>query len=109
VIAETTPCAVAGLLHLPHYLPMCKGPVLAAISADEFRPRRNYFSSSARSIFSRAEFSQRSFATACDASGLLSVKGRFSARFRTFARKKDAQTRQGTVEGGSGQTREYAK
>ena len=52
---------VTGLLHLPHYLPICKGPVLAAISADEFRPRRNYFSSSARSIFSRAEFSQRSF------------------------------------------------
>jgi len=46
VIAQTTHRAVAGLLHLPHYLPICKGPVLAAISADEFRPRLICFSSS---------------------------------------------------------------
>jgi hypothetical protein len=38
-----------------------------------------------------------------------SSAGRFSARLRTFDRKKDAQTRQGTVEGRSGRTREYAK
>src|SRR5207248_4707387 len=38
--------AVAGSLHLHHYLSICKGPVLAAISADEFRPRLIRFSSS---------------------------------------------------------------
>jgi hypothetical protein len=48
VIALKTPALLAGLLHLPHDLPICKGPVLAAISADEFRPRPNGLLSSAR-------------------------------------------------------------
>jgi hypothetical protein len=38
VIAHRTPAAVAGLPHIPHKLPIYKGPVLAAISADDVRP-----------------------------------------------------------------------
>ena len=38
MIAQTTSARSPGW-HLPHDLPICKGPVLAAISAGEFRPR----------------------------------------------------------------------
>ena len=46
VIAQTISARSPGLPHLPHYLPICKGPVLAAISADQFRPRLICLSSS---------------------------------------------------------------
>jgi hypothetical protein len=45
VIAQRTPAAVAGLLHLPQKLPIYKGPVSAAISADDVRPCLICFSS----------------------------------------------------------------
>ena len=100
---------VAGLLHLPHYLPICKGPVLAAISADEFRPRPNYFSSSTRSISPWAESPSALLESRARCELPPIYKRPVRSPFSDIRPKKDAQTREGTVEGGSGRTREYAK
>jgi hypothetical protein len=73
VIAQMTP-AVAGLLHLPHDLPICKGPVLAALSADEFHPRPIYLSSPHAPSLLVATSPSAFWRAACDASCRLSIK-----------------------------------
>jgi len=87
------PRALAGLLQHPHHLSIYKGPVLAAISADEFRPRLICLSLFPRCISLFGE--PRATRVASYRS-----KGRVRPRFRRSARRKDAPKRQGTLRAG---------
>ncbi len=80
VIALRNPPVLAGLLHLPHDLPICKGPLVVAISADEFRPRLIRFSSfPLPAVF---------WTVACHACCLLSIKRPVLSPFSDIGTKR---------------------
>ena len=103
---------LAGLLHLPHDLPICKGPILAAISADEFRPRPAPLL--LLPVMGTLHLSQGRVLPSALLDGRvprdlppIHQKAGFQPVFG-HRHEKDAQTGQGTVEGASGRAREYA-
>jgi hypothetical protein len=82
---------------------------VAAISADEFSTAPNLLLVIPNaSSLPRQTLPALFWTVACHVSCLLSIKRPVLSRFSDIGTKKDAQTGQGTVEGGSGRAREYA-